>query len=159
MRMSINDDNGLEKRNYEATVRLLELLQEHHDYSVPKGIVQRIEIKTAPTIEFSVDVCVLPIPAPKLTIDAIKRVVCLHYGVSHSDMISPRREQKIAYPRMIAIYLARVLTSRSFPEIGRHFGGRDHSTIIHAIRKVKNFIDQGHPLASHVVTLQEMLAP
>jgi len=74
---------------------------------------------------------------PRLTIDEIQRAVCAHYRLDKSEMASKRRVRAVARPRQIAMYLAKELTPRSYPEIGRRFGGRDHSTVIHAVRTVE----------------------
>jgi hypothetical protein len=59
-----------------------------------------------------------------------------HFGVSHRDIISARRTAQVVHPRQVAMYLARTLTLRSLPDIGRQFGGRDHTTVLHAVRKI-----------------------
>ncbi len=74
---------------------------------------------------------------PRITIDEIQRAVCAHYKLDKSEMASKRRVRAIARPRQVAMYLAKELTPRSYPEIGRRFGGRDHSTVIHAVRTVE----------------------
>lgn len=74
---------------------------------------------------------------PRITIDEIQRAVCAHYRLDKSEMASKRRVRAIARPRQVAMYLAKELTPRSYPEIGRRFGGRDHSTVIHAVRTVE----------------------
>ena len=74
---------------------------------------------------------------PRITIDEIQRAVCAHYRLDKSEMSSKRRVRAIARPRQVAMYLAKELTPRSYPEIGRRFGGRDHSTVIHAVRTVE----------------------
>ena len=72
----------------------------------------------------------------KITIDEIKKKVVEHYNIKLSDMHSPRRSRSIARPRQVAMYLAKSITTRSLPEIGRKFGGRDHTTVIHAIKTI-----------------------
>lgn len=74
---------------------------------------------------------------PRITIDEIQRAVCAHYKLDKAEMASKRRVRAIARPRQVAMYLAKELTPRSYPEIGRRFGGRDHSTVIHAVRTVE----------------------
>ncbi len=74
---------------------------------------------------------------PRITIDEIQRAVCAHYRLDKSEMSSKRRVRAVARPRQVAMYLAKELTPRSYPEIGRRFGGRDHSTVIHAVRTVE----------------------
>lgn len=73
----------------------------------------------------------------RITIEDIQRAVCAHYRLDKSEMASQRRTRAIARPRQVAMYLAKELTPRSFPEIGRRFGGRDHSTVIHAVRTIE----------------------
>ena len=73
----------------------------------------------------------------KVTIDEIIRKVADHYNLRMSDLLSARRARQVARPRQVAMYLAKTLTSRSLPDIGRRFGGRDHTTVIHAVRKIE----------------------
>ncbi len=74
----------------------------------------------------------------RISIDDIQRAVCAHYKLDRMEMSSKRRAREVARPRQIAMYLAKTLTPRSYPEIGRKFGGRDHSTVIHAIRTIES---------------------
>ncbi len=73
----------------------------------------------------------------KVTIDEIQRKVAAHYNVKFAEMSSARRARAVARPRQVAMYLAKQLTSRSLPEIGRKFGGRDHTTVMHAVKKIE----------------------
>ena len=72
----------------------------------------------------------------RVTIDEIQKLVSQHFELKPLDLVSARRSRAVARPRQIAMYLAKRLTTRSLPEIGRKFGGRDHSTVIHAVRKI-----------------------
>jgi chromosomal replication initiator protein len=72
-----------------------------------------------------------------VTIDEIQKKVCEHYNIKLADLLSPRRARAVARPRQVAMYLAKQLTTRSLPEIGRKFGGRDHTTIMHGVRKIE----------------------
>jgi len=74
----------------------------------------------------------------KITIDDIQRKVADYYNLRLSDLLSARRSRTIARPRQIAMYLSKILTTRSLPEIGRKFGGRDHTTVIHAVKRVED---------------------
>ena len=74
----------------------------------------------------------------RISIDQIQRKVADYYNVRMGDMLSARRSRAVARPRQIAMYLSKQLTTRSLPEIGRKFGGRDHTTVIHAVRKVES---------------------
>lgn len=157
--LSVNDNQDFEKKTARATGKLLALLQQNHDYSVPFQVVEKkiIEIRTEEPEELPVGICVLPIREPTLTIEGIKRVVCLHYGISHEDMISPRRDKKVNIPRMIGIYLARTLTVKCFSEISKRFGRTDHTTAIYSFRKIERLVNGGDPIASHVQNLREIL--
>ena len=73
----------------------------------------------------------------QVTIEEIQKRVAEHYNIKFGDMHSPRRARAVARPRQVAMWLAKILTSRSLPEIGRKFGGRDHTTVMHAVRKVE----------------------
>jgi len=73
----------------------------------------------------------------RVSIDEIQRKVCEHYRIRQAEMGSARRAREVARPRQIAMYLAKQLTQRSLPEIGRRFGGRDHTTVIHAVRTIE----------------------
>ncbi len=73
----------------------------------------------------------------RVTIDEIQRRVCDHYRIRHAEMSSARRAREVARPRQVAMYLAKQLTPRSLPEIGRRFGGRDHTTVIHAVKQIE----------------------
>ena len=73
----------------------------------------------------------------KISIDEIQRKVSEHFNIRLSDLIGPKRLRSYARPRQIAMYLAKTLTHRSFPEIGRRFGGRDHTTVMHAVRRIE----------------------
>ena len=73
-----------------------------------------------------------------MTIEDIQKRVAAHFNVRLADMFSERRSRSVARPRQIAMYLAKQLTQRSPPEIGRKFGGRDHTTVMHAVRKVES---------------------
>ena len=73
----------------------------------------------------------------KVNIEQIQKKVSEHFNVKMSDMSSARRSRTVVRPRQIAMYLSKSLTSRSLPEIGRRFGNRDHTTVIHAVKKVE----------------------
>ena len=71
-----------------------------------------------------------------IDIEGIKKIVCEYYGISTRDIESKKRSRDIAYPRQIAVFLSRELTDLSFPSIGEYFGGRDHTTMMHAYNKI-----------------------
>jgi chromosomal replication initiator protein len=82
-------------------------------------------------------------PGPPPSIAAIQRAACEHFGLSEAELTSAERTRRIAWPRQVAMYLARELTSESLPSIGRHFGGRDHSTVLHACKRASEAIEAG----------------
>ncbi|WP_375428798.1 chromosomal replication initiator protein DnaA [uncultured Sphingomonas sp.] len=77
----------------------------------------------------------------RVTIDEIQKLVSQHFDLKALDLVSARRARAVARPRQIAMYLAKRLTTRSLPEIGRKFGGRDHSTVIHAVKRIESLRD------------------
>lgn len=92
-----------------------------------------------------------------ITVDDIQKRVAEHYNIRVADMSSARRLRSIARPRQIAMYLAKQLTSRSLLEIGRKFGGKDHTTVMHAVKRVEQLIKQDKELAEDVTLLMRML--
>ena len=94
----------------------------------------------------------------RLNIEGIQKRVADHYQIRHSDMTSKRRPNAIAFPRQIAMYLCRQLTRHSLQEIGEAFGGRDHGTVIHAVKTVENMMDQDNSVRGSVDFLKTQLA-
>ena len=94
----------------------------------------------------------------QISVDVIQKRVAAHYGVRVSEMFSARRARNIARPRQIAMYLAKNLTSLSYPEIGRQFGGRDHTTVMHAVRTVENLMKSDAQLNEDVELIKSILA-
>ncbi|MDO5704774.1 MAG: chromosomal replication initiator protein DnaA [Paracoccus sp. (in: a-proteobacteria)] len=93
----------------------------------------------------------------KVSIEEIQRKVAEHYNIRLADMIGPKRVRTVARPRQVAMYLAKQLTSRSLPEIGRRFGGRDHTTIMHGVRKIEELTHQDQSLAEDIDMLKRLL--
>ncbi len=92
-----------------------------------------------------------------ITIDDIKRMVADHHSIRIADMHSARRSRNIARPRQIAMYLSKKLTQHSLPEIGRRFGGKDHTTVIHAVRKIESLCDESPEFREDVELLTKLL--
>lgn len=78
-----------------------------------------------------------PRPPGPPSIDAVQRIICRHFGITKIDINSDRRTHNVVIPRQIAMCLAKQLTGKSLPEIGRRFGNRDHTTVLHAVRKME----------------------
>ncbi len=93
----------------------------------------------------------------RIKIEDILRTVSKHFGVSRADILSQRRHRSIVWPRQIGMYLAKKLTGRSLPEIGRRFGGRDHTTVLHAIRKIDRELEGNSRLQNELQDLERAL--
>ena len=93
----------------------------------------------------------------RIRIEDIQKIVAGHYNVSKHDLLSARRTRAIVRPRQIAMYLAKTMTPRSFPEIGKRFGGRDHTTVLHAVRKVEELAADDETLAQEIELLKRLI--
>ena len=93
----------------------------------------------------------------RVMIEEIQRIVARRYNVSRADLLSSRRTANVVRPRQIAMFLAKTLTLRSLPEIGRRFGGRDHTTVLHAVRKIENLVHTDTALAEEIELLKRQL--
>jgi chromosomal replication initiator protein len=116
--------------------------------------------KKAVTTELADEVIrdlVRPTDPRRIRVEDILRVVSKHYNVTRADLLSSRRTANVVRPRQIAMYLAKVLTLRSLPEIGRRFGGRDHTTVLHAVRKIEGLVQGDKALAEEIEVLKRML--
>ncbi len=97
-------------------------------------------------------------PDPKrVKIEDIQKLVASHFNVSRADILSARRTASVVRPRQIAMYLSKLLTPRSLPEIGRRFGGRDHTTVLHAVRKITGLVTTDGTLSEEIELLKRML--
>jgi chromosomal replication initiator protein len=93
----------------------------------------------------------------KITVEEIQRKVSDHYNIRLSDMIGPKRVRNYARPRQVAMYLCKQLTSRSLPEIGRRFGGRDHTTVMHGVKRIEELKQQDGQIAEDIELLRRAL--
>ena len=93
----------------------------------------------------------------RVTVEEIQKTVADHFNLRLADMLSSRKERAIARPRQVAMYLVKRLTNRSLPEIGRRFGGRDHTTVMHGVRKIEELKAKDPALAEDVETLEHLL--
>ena len=93
----------------------------------------------------------------KVTVDTIQKTVSEHYGLKQADLISERRARAVARPRQVAMWLAKQITTRSLPDIGRRFGGRDHTTVLHAVRRIEALKAEDPALARDVDVLLRKL--
>ena len=93
----------------------------------------------------------------RLTIEAVQKIVAEHFKVKIADLKSKRRQRAFALPRQIAMYLSRKLTNASYPDIGDKFGGKDHTTVMHNVKKIEETLDRDLDLKAHVETLERQL--
>lgn len=93
----------------------------------------------------------------RVRIEDIQRIVARQFNVSKNDLLSNRRTRVIVRPRQIAMYLAKVMTPRSLPEIGRRFGGRDHTTVLHAVRKIEELTSKDQKIAHEIELLKRLI--
>jgi chromosomal replication initiator protein len=129
------------------------------------GAVNRLlahaSLSTAPldveTAEVAIRDLVRTREPKRVRIEDIQKLVASRYNVSRADILSSRRTANVVRPRQIAMYLAKVLTLRSLPEIGRRFGGRDHTTVLHAVRKIEGLSGSDTALSEELELLKRML--
>jgi chromosomal replication initiator protein len=107
--------------------------------------------------EVAVRDLIRPREPKRVRIEDIQKRVATHYNVSRADLLSSRRTAAVVMPRQIAMYLAKSLTLRSLPEIGRRFGGRDHTTVLHAVRKIDNLCNNDSALREEIDILKRLL--
>jgi len=93
----------------------------------------------------------------KVTVDEIQQRVAAHYNIKLAEMSSPRRARSVARPRQVAMYLAKQLTTLSLPQIGKRFGNRDHTTVMHAVRKIEELKISDLSIAEDVELLKRQL--
>ena len=111
----------------------------------------------APGVNAAIRDLVLGIEPKRIKVEDILRIVSRHFAVSKADILSDRRHRSVVRPRQIGMYLAKQLTSRSLPEIGRRFGNRDHTTVLHAIRKIDKEIGDNPHLKEEIEELKRQL--
>ena len=151
--------------NYELRLGILQHKASTLDYQVPKRVLEFIAQKVTSnvrelegalnrvvakamlthkeiTLEMTTDILsdIIRANDRKVTVEDIQKKVAEHFSIRISDMYSDKRSKNIARPRQIAMYLSKKLTTLSLPDIGRKFGGRDHTTVIHAVKKVEELI-------------------
>ncbi len=93
----------------------------------------------------------------RITVDEIQKVTAEHFALKQADLLCERRTRAIARPRQMAMYLAKTLTTRSYPDIGRRFGGRDHTTVLHAVRRIEQLKAEDPAMACDVETITRKL--
>jgi hypothetical protein len=96
-------------------------------------------------------------PRARLKVEHVQRATAQHFGISRSEMLSPGRAHSLSRPRHVAMYLAKTLTTKSYAEIGRCFGDRNHTTVLHAVRRIEDLFAHDAELAASVDDIREML--
>ena len=124
-----------------------------------KNLEDRIASRREITVELTQDCLsdILRVSDRKITVEEIQRKVSEHYNIRLSDMLGPKRLRSFARPRQIAMYLCKKLTSRSLPEIGRRFGGRDHTTVMHGVRRIEDLRNQDSQMSDDLDMLRRSL--
>ena len=92
-----------------------------------------------------------------ITVDKIQNVVSNYFNISLNDMLSQRRSRPLARPRQLAMYLAKKMTTRSLPEIGRRFANRDHTTVIHAVKTITRLSEQDDEMKKNINQIKNLL--
>ncbi|UXN74255.1 chromosomal replication initiator protein DnaA [Devosia sp. A8/3-2] len=115
------------------------------------------ELITVPLAEKTTADLIRAHDAKRVRIEDILKIVSRHYKVPRNELLSARRSRDVVRPRQIAMFLAKALTSRSLPEIGRRFGGRDHTTVLHSVRKVESMMKDDIELCQEIELLKRML--
>ncbi|HCU24830.1 MAG TPA: chromosomal replication initiator protein DnaA, partial [Deltaproteobacteria bacterium] len=100
---------------------------------------------------------ILPDRSRPMSVEAIQKLVADHYNLKISDLKSERRMKVLAVPRQIAMYLCRKHVKSSFPELGMKFGGKDHSTVVHAVQKIERLLQQDLTLRNEIFSLEKIL--
>ncbi len=92
-----------------------------------------------------------------ISIDTVQKRVAEFFNLNTADLRSARRHKVVALPRQIAMYLGRKLTPASFPELGTRFGGKDHTTVMHAVQKIERLLNEDSPLRNTVAAIEKTL--
>lgn len=158
------DESKLHEKNRIATAMLLDRIICYHGKTADDRQAEILE-KALPPIPNRALREALVMLAGGIgggSVEIIQRAVCADFGTTLIDMKSARRDQNIVLPRQVAMYLARHLTLKSLPDISRRFGRRDHSTALHAVKKIAGLIETDPELASQIdrikASLQEIAA-
>jgi len=135
---------------------LLERLQKYHgEGEVPIQVETPEQLPPIPNEVVAV-AAEIAFPDWVNIVTKIKAAVCREFGISAVDLVSQRRLKKNVVPRQVGIFLCRKITTRSLPEIGRRFGGRDHSTCLHSVRKIEQRLETDAALRARVAMLAEL---
>ncbi|MEM6711644.1 MAG: chromosomal replication initiator protein DnaA [Pseudomonadota bacterium] len=124
-------------------------------------IIAEIGLNNVPVKPESVVACInfllTNAEAPRVKIEDIQRATAIQFGLTKTDLLSQRRTKQIVGPRQIAMYLSKVMTVRSLPDIGKRFGGRDHTTVLHAVRKIEKELESNPSLQKTIEALKSTI--
>ena len=171
LRLKILERRVQEKRltdpSFELSAPVLQLLADRltENGRELEGAVNRLYLTwqlmhtpiTAESVEAIIRDLVLGVEPRRIKVDDILRIVSRHFAVPKAEILSDRRHRSVVRPRQIGMYLAKQLTSRSLPEIGRRFGNRDHTTVLHAIRKIDKELGDNPRLKDEIEELKRQL--
>lgn len=161
MSLARTDDSVHRERAAKASDRLLASLRRHHGEGEPAVIapVPFEPLRPLPPIPNAViaGACRIAFPPAVLNqVEAIQRAVVQEFpGITMADLKSDRRTAKVAFPRQIGMFIAKTVSLRSLPEIGRRFGGRDHTTVLHAVRKIEGLIAKDPELSARIERIKD----
>jgi len=150
-------ENYTRQQNEICSRELLEALQANHGQDNDPVIPPPVVLPPIPNHVIA-DATQIAFPVWVNAIKRIQRAVCAEYNITLLELCSQRRHKNIVRPRQIAMYLCKTLTDRSFPEIGRRFGGRDHTTAISAVRRVEILCASDEAFRVRVEALAESMA-
>lgn len=174
---------GFDLRRAIVQARIVEAKQRHDAFGIPdavaeyivetitrsprdlEGAVNRLlAVSTLTGVAITLAVAerevrdlIRPQEPKRVKIEEIQRIVACQYNVSRADLLSSRRTANVVRPRQVAMYLAKTLTLLSLPAIGRRFGGRDHTTVLHAVRKIEGLVGIDEALAAEIEALKRQL--
>ena len=130
-----------------------------------EGMLMKLAIKASLVGKSGVDIQMvtdalrLPSRSSVATVEDIQRAVCEHYRIRLTQLIGRDRHQEVALPRQVAMYLCRDRLGTSFPQLGARFGGKDHTTVISAVNKIKKLLVDGHPVRNDIEAIATRLGP
>ena len=166
LRLSILTAKAEESKNTVVPTKILEFLARKITSNVRelegalKRLIAHVELVNRPlTIEATQELLhdLLRANDRKVTIEEIQRKVADYFNIRLNDMVSIRRSRIVARPRQVAMYLSKQHTSRSLPEIGRMFGGRDHTTVMHAVKRIEQLCNVDSSFAEHIKVIKRNL--
>jgi len=153
-------ENFIHNRNAICSANFLKALKENHSTEIEIEIIEPEPVKLLPPIPNKAIEKAAKIAFPSFMgrVEAVQRATLVEFpNIKMIDLKAQRRTAQVVKARQIAMYLAKTMTEMSLPEIGRRFGGRDHTTVLHAVRKIDALIPKDPDLAAQVERIREMI--